>query len=149
MSYLRYQTPLFATPTINRLASFQDEIDQLFGLASSLGSAGASAWVPPLDLYDDESAFVVTVELPGLAKEDIALNLREGVLTVSGERKPASDSTRAVRTERPVGKFERSIALPAQVNSSAVSASYKDGLLCVTLPKSEEAKPRQIEVNIS
>lgn len=147
MSILRYNTQ--CTP-FNRLASLQDEVNRLFDFSYPSRDSGLfSGWSPALDLFDEKDEFVVQVELPGLKKEDIAISLQEGVLTISGERKTESDvkSGKTFRSERYFGKFQRSVTLPSQVDSQKVGAAYKDGVLTVTLAKSEEAKPRRIEVH--
>ena len=153
MSYNRMQYPLLSTwNSLNRLANIGSELGHWFDQSFAATEPGAAiAWTPPLDLYDNKEAFVVTLELPGLKKEDIALSLHEGVLSVSGERKfdGVAAEGGSFRTERPHGKFERSIVLPSQVNAAAVRADYKEGVLTVTLPKAEQAKPRQIEVSVS
>jgi HSP20 family protein len=102
-----------------------------------------------LDLYQTNDDVVAVVELPGMRKEDIEISLHDGTLSISGERKSeSSEGDKAARTERFVGKFRRSIALPTRVDVNNVSASYKDGILTVTLPKAEEVKPKQIKVNV-
>ena len=91
---------------------------------------------------------VAVVELPGMRKEDIDISLHDGTLTISGERKRESTGgEKAQRTERYVGTFRRSIALPTRVDADKVTATYQDGILKVTLPKAEEAKPKQIQVS--
>jgi HSP20 family protein len=92
---------------------------------------------------------IATVELPGMRKEDIEISLHDGTLTISGERKHKSSASgeNAERTERYIGRFRRSIALPTSVEVSKVSATYLDGILTVTLPKAEEVKPKQIQVS--
>jgi len=92
---------------------------------------------------------VAVVELPGMRKDVIDISLHDGTLIISGERKRESNNNgeTAQRTERYVGTFRRSIALPARVDSSKVTATYQDGILKVTLPKAEEAKPKQIQVS--
>jgi len=91
---------------------------------------------------------VAVVELPGMRKEDPDISLHDGTLTISGERKRESNNGEtAQRTERYVGTFRRSTTLPARVDASKVSATYEDGILKVTLPKAEEAKPKQIQVS--
>ena len=84
-----------------------------------------------------------------MKKEDLNLTLHNGVLTISGERKREEKSDQGFRSERFVGRFQRSITLPASVDANRVKASYQDGLLKVVLPKSEEARPKQIEVAVS
>ena len=107
-----------------------------------------SGWTPALDLYQDNDNVVPTVELPGMRKEDIDISLNDGVLTIAGERQNSlGEGENAERTERFSGKFRRSITLPSRVDAGKVSASYKDGILTVTLPKAEEAKPRQIQIS--
>jgi HSP20 family protein len=91
---------------------------------------------------------VAVIELPGMRKEDIDISLHDGTLTISGERKrEINNGETAQRTERYVGTFRRSITLPTRVDAGKVSATYQDGILKVTLPKAEEAKPKQIKVS--
>ena len=103
------------------------------------------------DLVEGRSSgdhLVAVVELPGMRKEDIDISLHDGTLTISGERKRENrGGEKAERTERYFGAFRRSIALPTRVDASKVSATYKDGILKVTLPKAEEARPKQIQVS--
>ena len=91
---------------------------------------------------------MAVVELSGMRREDIEISLHDGTLTISGERKrETSNGEKAERTERYIGKFRRSITLPTCVDATKVSATYRDGILTVTLPKAEEAKPKQIPVS--
>ncbi|MDQ3626226.1 MAG: Hsp20/alpha crystallin family protein, partial [Verrucomicrobiota bacterium] len=95
-----------------------------------------NGWTPALDLYQTTDDIVALVELPGMRKEDIELSLHDGMLTISGERKSdVSENDKAARSERFVGKFRRSISLPTRVDANKVNATYKDGVLTVTLPK--------------
>jgi HSP20 family protein len=140
-------------PALGRLSNLRDELDSLFDIPflSNFGSQTQlfSGWTPALDLYQSNDNVIAVVELPGMRKEDIDISLHEGMLTVSGERKQETAETdKAERSERYVGKFRRSISLPSRVDASKVSANYKDGILTVTLPKAEEAKPRKIQVNV-
>jgi HSP20 family protein len=154
MSLIRYQTPeLSAWPSIDRWSNLRDELNSLFEMPiwSNLGRQSQlfSGWTPALDLYQNNDNVVAVVELPGMRKEDIEISLHDGMLTISGERKSeSSNGENAERTERFTGKFRRSITLPARVDAGKVSANYKDGILTVTLPKAEEAKPKQIQVNV-
>jgi HSP20 family protein len=154
MSIIRYQTPdLSAWSSPNRWANLRDEIDTMFELPfwSTLGRQTQlfNGWSPALDLYQNADNVVAIVELPGMRKEDIEISLHDGILTISGERKTESvEGEKAERTERVTGKFRRSITLPARVESDKVNATYKDGILTVTLPKAEDAKPKQIQVNV-
>src|SRR3954468_2067069 len=155
MSLIRYQTPSSAMwPSLNRWANLRDDLDPLLELPFLTGGARQAqlftGWTPPLDLYQSNDNVVAVVELPGMRKEDIEISLHEGMLTISGERKhETGENENAERSERYVGKFRRSISLPARVDASNVSATYKDGILSVTLPKAEEAKPKKIQVNVA
>lgn len=154
MSLTRYQTPeLAAWPAFDRWAHLRDEMNTLFELPSLFSGRHAqlfSGWSPALDLYQNADNVTATVELPGLRKEDIEISLQDGTLTISGERKTESgDGDKAERTERFHGKFRRSVTLPVKVDAANVQASYQDGILTVTLPKAEEAKPKQIQVNVN
>lgn len=112
--------------------------------------AGMNNWSPALDVHDEKEAFIVTLEAPGLKKEDFEISYHDGVLSLAGERKQESEAKERsyFRRERLFGRFTRSVSLPADVKADAITANYKDGILTVTLPKAEEAKPKQIEVNI-
>ena len=108
-----------------------------------------SGWSPALDLYQNNDNVIAVVELPGMRKEDIEISLHDGMLTIAGERQSSlGEGENAERTERFSGKFRRSITLPTRVDAGKVSATYKDGILTVTLPKAEEAKPKKVEVTI-
>jgi len=107
-----------------------------------------SGWSPALDLHEDTDNFFVSAELPGMKKEEIEISLQDGVLTLSGERKheKTENTTEIHRSERFVGRFQRTLTLPAAVDADKVKASYQEGILNVTLPKAETAKPKQIQV---
>ena len=102
-------------------------------------------------MHEDKDNVVIVMELPGMKKEDIDISLHNGSLTISGERKNEEKygDAEVYRAERFVGKFQRSVTLPAPVSADKVTAQYKEGVLTITLPKSEEAKPKQIEVQVS
>lgn len=154
MSLIRYQFPQLQQtwPSFDRLTSLRDEIDRIFDFAMPTRDSGLfGGWTPTLDVYDENDSFLVKVELPGMKKEDIDISLREGVLTVSGERKQEHEAKEgeSFRSERYFGRFQRSVTLPAMVDASKVTATYKDGVLTIDLPKAEEAKPKRIEVSVS
>ena len=154
-SLARWQRPELSTwTTAGRLSDLRDEIDRLFEsplAALARTSQLLSGWTPAVDLYEDADNFYVKAELPGMKKEEIDLSLHDGSLSISGERKTESEfgEAEAYRAERFFGRFQRTIALPAPIASDAVKAQYKDGILTVTLPKTEEAKPKQINVNVA
>jgi HSP20 family protein len=132
----------------------RDEIDRLFEapLAEFARSSQLlSGWTPALDLHEDKDTLVVKVELPGMKKEDIEISLHDGCLSISGERKNEQkfEDAEVYRAERFVGRFQRTVTLPAPVAADKVKADYKDGVLTVTLPKTEEARPKQISVQAS
>ena len=157
MSLIRYQTPdLSAWRSLDRWSNLRDEMNSLFEAplwANTMGEAQLfTGWTPALDLYQTNDDIVAVVELPGMRKEDIDLSMQDGILTISGERKEeeaAADGEKTARTERFVGKFRRSISLPTRVDANKVNATYKDGILTVKMPKADEVKPRQIQVNVS
>ncbi|HEV8542986.1 MAG TPA: Hsp20/alpha crystallin family protein [Verrucomicrobiae bacterium] len=150
MKLVRFQRPDFWNwPAFDRLTTIRDEINRLFeGPMENGGSDVFNSWAPALDLYEGKDNLVVTAELPGLKKENIDIALHDNTLTISGERKEEKkcEGSQTSRQERLFGRFTRSLILPKQVSSGNVKATYKDGILAVTLPKAEEAKPKQIEV---
>jgi HSP20 family protein len=129
------------------------EIDRLNRMFSDFyGEAfSRSAWVPPVDIYEtDEHEVVLKAELPEMKREDISVTFENGVLTLKGERtfEQETKKERYHRVERRHGTFSRSFTLPNTVDASHISAGYKDGILTIRLPQREEAKPKQIDVNI-
>jgi len=151
MNLIRYQAPELSNwPTLDRWSNLRDELNSLFDLPflSNFNRQDLfSGWSPALDLYQNNDNLIAVVELPGMRKEDIEISIHDGTLTVSGQRERSSaNGEKAERTERYVGSFRRSITLPARVDANKVSATYRDGILTITLPKAEEAKPKRIEV---
>ncbi|PYM13233.1 MAG: heat-shock protein Hsp20, partial [Verrucomicrobia bacterium] len=110
-----------------------------------------NGWTPALDVYEDKDNLIVKAELPGMKREEIDISFHDGTLTITGERKyeEKNEDAETYRAERFFGKFHRTLALPKPVQSDKATATYKDGILTVTLPKTEEAKPKQIQVNVS
>ena len=126
---------------LNRLLDLPRE-DQ----SDSLGS-----WSPAVDIFDRGGEVVIHAEIPGMKKEDIDVRVENNVLTIRGkkERKEEVKEEGLYRSERVYGSFSRSFSFASTVDISKIAAEYKDGVLTLRLPKSEEAKPRQIEVKIS
>src|SRR4051812_17066391 len=155
MNLLRWQKPGLAGWTgFDGLSTLRSEIDRLFDApltelarASHLLSGSA----PAVDVLEDKENFLVKAELPGMKKEDIEVSLHDGSLSISGERKSEEkwEDAEIYRAERFFGRFQRTVALPAHVNASGIKAQYQDGILTVTLPKAEEAKPKQIDVQVN
>ncbi|HEY3762026.1 MAG TPA: Hsp20/alpha crystallin family protein [Verrucomicrobiae bacterium] len=137
-------------PTLGRLTDLRDEIDRLFE-APLARTSEFLGWTPAFDVYEEKDNFVVKAELPGMKKEDINVSLHDGNLIISGERQVEThnEGTEIYRAERYFGKFQRAVSVPAMVAADKVSAQYKDGILTITLPKTEEAKPKKIDVNVS
>lgn len=108
-------------------------------------------WNPPVDIYEDEDNIVLKAELPGLKKDEIDVHVEKNLLTLNGERKREKETKENgyYRSERAYGNFSRSFTLPTTVDASKIAATYTDGLLTLTLPKVEQAKPRQIEVKVA
>lgn len=157
MTLTRWQTPkqTWSFSPFRPVTTLRDELDQIFNTAFGqvFGPADQtqSPWVPAVDLYQNKDSFTVKCELPGLKKEDINISLHDGSLTISGERKreEKKQEGEVYRTERYEGSFSRSLVLPSKVDAEKINATYKDGVLTVTLPKAEEAKPKQIHVNFN
>lgn len=151
----RWQRPQLANwPSFGRLFELRDDLDRLF--ESPLAELTRSTqllggWAPALDMFEDKDNVVVRAELPGMKKEEIEVSVHDGCLTLSGERKSEqkTDEGSAHRSERFFGRFQRTISLPTPVCVDKVKAQYKDGILSVTLPKAEEAKPKHIDVQVS
>jgi HSP20 family protein len=107
-----------------------------------------SSWAPACDVLEDKEGIKIVAELPGVTPEDVKLSLENNVLTIRGEKKSVTEETteRVHRYERSYGTFERSFSLPSTVDPEKVEAEYTNGLLHITLPKIERAKPREIQV---
>lgn len=134
-------------PALGDVFQLEREIGNLFDELLS-GGAGTGSRYPALDVAERENETVVVAELPGMKKDDIRISVHDGMLTVSGERKAAAlpEDGRWIRNEIPAGRFSRSVLLPHDVNVDAVSAELSAGVLRVTLPKVEAARPREIRV---
>jgi HSP20 family protein len=135
------------------LEDLQKEMNQLFESnwprLGRKGNGGA-LWAPAVDIVDEKDQIKVKADLPGMKKEDIDINLDNDILTIKGEKKEEKEIKEKdfVRSERYYGAFHRAFTLPATVDSSKVNASYKDGVLEITLPKKEGAKTKQNKIEI-
>lgn len=109
-----------------------------------------SRWHPAVDVLESKDAYLIHAELPGMKREDIKVEVKDGVLVLSGERKAEklADGVEYRHAERVSAKFWRSFSLPETVKQDGIEASYKDGVLEIRVPKVEKAKPRQIEINV-
>jgi HSP20 family protein len=111
---------------------------------------GQLAFVPALDVAEDNEAMTISAELPGLKKEDVKIKVRDGILTLSGEKKFESETKKEnyYRVERSYGNFARSFTLPTTVDADKIEATMKDGVLKVAIPKKPEAKEREVKVEV-
>ena len=125
---------------------FEDALNDLIQAPVS-----SRPWTPSVDIFETQNELVVKADLPEVKQEDIAINLENGVLSLKGERKfeRKEDKAGYHRMERGYGSFARNFAIPETVDADKVQAAFKDGVLTVTLPKKEIAKPRAIKVNIA
>ncbi|MFO0913233.1 MAG: Hsp20/alpha crystallin family protein [Pirellulales bacterium] len=137
------------------LVPFEDlykEMDQLlhqfWGQGEGRGQGPAQPMLTPINLVETEQGYEVTVDLPGVKAEDVHVEIHEGQLVVSGERKSEAKEEGKTfhRVERRYGTFRRVVSLPTTINEQAISAEYTDGVLKVHLPKSEKLKPTRIQV---
>lgn len=140
------------TPSRTRnLVDFRDEMDRLLDtFLTTRPVATPNAWVPAVDVEETSDGFVFRADLPGVESKDVKVSLTADVLTIRGERKRETKSTEGDvhRTERVFGSFERSFTLPSPVRGDQVKATVRDGVLEVRVPKAEEARVREIEVQV-
>lgn len=144
------------TDPFREFSSLQDRINRVFSEAhagrADEGLMTSGTWAPLVDIYQSgEHEVVVKAELPEVKREDIDVTVENGTLTIRGERKLAGEvkEEHYHRVERRYGSFSRSFSLPPKVDATKVGADYKDGVLTVRLPLREEAKPRQIKVEVA
>ena len=127
-------------------------INDLFGenFGRSWAKPNSATWYPPVDVLESKDAYVIRAELAGMKKEDFHLEVKDGTLTLTGERKfdKATEGVEYRSSERVSGKFWRSFSLPETVRHDGIQATYKDGILEIQVPKAEAAKPRQIEISV-
>ena len=150
MTLIRFKPESAAVPSVTAPVDLLGDFMNLQLPFFPMEKAGTNQWSPALDVFDDKDTFTVTLEAPGLKKEDFEISWHDGVLSIAGERKEQNSCERTCfRRERFYGRFSRSVSLPADVQADKINAAYKDGVLTVTLPKAEQAKPKQIEVSIN
>ncbi len=143
------------TDSFREFSQLQHRINRVFSDAygrQNDGLATPGTWAPPVDIFQNGNQEVVLkAELPDMNREEIAITVEDGTLTIKGEKKFASDAKEEQfhRIERRYGAFSRSFSLPPTVDSGKVGAEYKNGVLTIRLPLKEEAKPRQIKVEVA
>ena len=138
------------------LMVLQDRMNRLFEDATQRrnqadGSAGdefeRADWTPASDIYETESGYLIALDLPGIDRQALEIDIDDNRLVVKGNRVVAE--SRAHRSERPRGKFLRTYSVPASVEEAKIAAEYKDGVLQISLPKRTEQKPKKIEIKVS
>lgn len=143
------------TDPFREFAQLQDRLNRAFSDAygrSDEGLLSSGAWMPPVDIFQSgEHELVLKAELPDMTREDIDVTVDKGTLTIKGEKKFSNDvkEEQFHRIERRYGTFSRSFSLPPTVDPARVAAEYRNGVLTVKLPMREEAKPRQIKVDVA
>ncbi len=136
-----------------RATSLQDQVNRLFNdvLERRGEESSLTAWAPAVDIYETEQELVVKADLPEVDPKDLDIRVENNILTIRGERKfeKKVNEESYLRVERAYGSFARSFTLANTVNSDAIKAEYQSGVLTMTIPKKEEAKPKQIKVNVA
>ena len=137
------------------LSAIQERMNRIFedALARSRGreeGLRTGMWTPAVDIYENNDSVVVKAELPGVERDQISVEVKDGILTLRGERKFEKEVKEESyhRIERSYGNFQRSFSLPVSVEQDEVTARFKDGVLEVILPKKEQARPKQIQVDV-
>lgn len=137
------------------MADLRREMDQVFGeffgRTPFQMAATEAIWSPLVDVHETKNGYQLQVELPGVKQEDIQVSIEGETLTLKGERKHEAEvkEDEYHRVERSYGRFERTIVLPSVVDAGQVKATYRDGVLAIELPKKEEAKPKEIKVEVA
>jgi HSP20 family protein len=128
--------------------SLQSEVNRVFDAFFGNGTSRTRRWVPPMDLVETDSDLVLRADLPGLTRDDVEIEIKDGTLTVSGERKSQheEESEGYYRVERAFGRFSRSLTLPEGIDAESVVAEFADGVLEVRIPKPAERKPHRVAI---
>ncbi len=153
MTLVRFRPVGSAVDPFRDFSEVQSEMNRLFDSffgRSSQAGLQERVWTPAVDMYETKDELVVTAELPGIREKDIHLSITGDMLTLKGERHWAEEAKQEnyYRGERWFGKFERALPLPIPVQSDKVKASYRDGVLTITLPKAEEIKSKEIKIDV-
>jgi HSP20 family protein len=135
---------------LRRLNSMLDDAFAPWPGARDENGTLTAAWSPTCDVFEDKEAVKIVAEVPGVKREDVRISIEDNVLTIRGEKKQVAEATteRVHRYERSYGVFERSFALPNVVDTDRIEAKYDAGVLTITLPKVERARPREIPVSV-
>jgi len=129
----------------SEMERLQRDMNNLF---SNYGRSNGATTYPLTNVYDNRENMVVTAELPGMTKDGVSITYSDGLLTISGKQEPLENIKKmtVVRQERAVGNFEKTLRIPTKIDQGKITASFTNGILTVTLPKSEEAKPKTIAI---
>lgn len=146
MTYLTTRRP------VNSLFNLHNQMGRVFGdlLSSNDNESNEenSSWLPTVDITETDSGFEIHAELPGVAQEDVKVSVTDNLLTIKAEKnqKQETENKSYHRVERKYGTFQRSFTLPRHVDTGNIKADYKDGILTLTIPKAEAAKPKEIQI---
>ncbi len=142
-------------PAFRGLESLRQDMNRMFdqffrGDVLADESFFGRDWTPAVDVVENNDTYIIKAEIPGMNKDDVKITLENNVLTIRGEKKNESEKkeNNYHRVERSYGMFERSFTVPGSIKTNDIDAQYKDGVLTLTLPKAEEAKPKQIDVKV-
>lgn len=147
MTYLTIRRP------VNNLFNLHNQMGRVFGdLFSSKdgeNSEESNSWMPTVDITETDSGFEIHAELPGVAQDDVQVSVTDNLLTIKGEKqqKEETENKNFHRVERRYGTFQRSFTLPRHVDTANIKADYNDGILSLTIPKAEAAKPKEIQIS--
>jgi HSP20 family protein len=136
------------------MAALHDQVNRLFEnnpQGSRSDNSSLTTWAPAVDIYENENALVIKADIPDMDEKDLDIRVENNMLTMKGERKfeEKVKDENYLRIERTYGAFSRSFSLPNTVNTEAIKAEYKNGVLTVELPKRAESKPKQVKVNVT
>jgi HSP20 family protein len=134
-------------------SSLQEQVNRLFESSSPAkgDTSTLTTWAPAVDIYETENELVIKADLPEVNEQDLDIRVENNTLTIAGERKfeEKVKEDNYLRIERSYGSFSRSFSLPTTVNTEAIKAEYKNGVLTVELPKRAESKPKQVKINVT
>jgi HSP20 family protein len=133
------------------LRRLSNALDEAFGTFQDEGRTVTASWYPACDVFEDKEAIKIVAEVPGVTADDVKISLENNLLTIRGEKKQQAEerTERVHRYERSYGLFERTFALPSTVDPDRIQASYQNGILTVSVPKAERARPREIPVKLA
>lgn len=145
----------YERPTLRPMSNIRREMDRIFNELIPFSwrmdesELGLSEWAPRTDMRETDDQYIIEVDLPGMAKENIHINVKDNILNIEGERKEEVKEERAgyLRSERTFGSFKRSFSLPATVVEDKIKASFKNGVLTVNVPKAEKSKSKNVIID--